>query len=190
MRGVRTHSVTASSLLIICYVSLLETASVGLRSENPARDAAGSWQRSPPSRMERSVNAVLTTEPAIRDHSPRRSRPPMPTALDAFIWDRRRRSCSFDGRRSADLPPGGEIVRTRNNSTKSNMYGFHETTSWPGRAFPRIVAQITPHFVPPIFTVPQGRIRDGRRRTTTPVSSAHVPTLRKRSGSRHPNDPS
>jgi proteasome accessory factor A len=99
------------------------------------------------------VNAVLTNGARYYvDHAhPEISTPECRDAFEVLVWDRAAEEILIESMRAAErtLPPGAELVVYKNNSDgKGNSYGCHENYLMDRLVpFPRIVSQITPHFV-------------------------------------------
>ncbi|MGD9793220.1 MAG: depupylase/deamidase Dop [Acidimicrobiia bacterium] len=157
LRGADDNNpVSASSLLINAYVARL-AGRIGwdFEDENPAKDAREAWLDVvfPPEVETHLVNAVLTNGARYYvDHAhPEISTPECLDAYEVVTWDRGSEEILLQSMAAAQqtLPAGAEIVVYKNNSDgKGNSYGCHENYLMDRAIpFPRIVQQITPHFV-------------------------------------------
>jgi len=158
------NPISASSILINAYVGEVARqvrasgrAAVGwdFEDESPGRDARGFARDGsmPPEVETHLVNAVLTNGARYYvDHAhPEYSTPECADPLEVVRWDKAgerilQRSMEAAGRA---LPAGQSIVVYKNNSDrKGNSYGCHENYLMDRMVpFPRIVAQVMPHFV-------------------------------------------
>ncbi len=160
------NPVTASSLLINAYLHAQRRINWDFIHERPGSDARGFAVDDllEPEIETQLVNAVLTNGARYYvDHAhPEISTPECLTALEALVFDRAaeeivRASMAAAGRA---LPEGAEILCHKNNSDgKGNSYGCHENYLMAREVpFPRIVAQITPHFVTRQVIVGAGKV--------------------------------
>jgi len=160
------NPVTASSMLINAYLAAQRRIDWDFVHERPGSDARGFSVDDllAPEVETQLVNAVLTNGARYYvDHAhPEISTPECLTAFDALVFDRAAEEIVQASMAAAArlLPEGAEILCHKNNSDgKGNSYGCHENYLVAREVpFPRIVAQITPHFVTRQVVVGAGKV--------------------------------
>jgi len=150
------NPISASSVLINAYVAdVARKVGWDFEDESPGRDARGFAKDGsmPPEIETHLVNAVLTNGARYYvDHAhPEYSSPECADPLEVVRWDKAGEQILVRSMEAAArmLPPGQSIVVYKNNSDrKGNSYGCHENYLMDRMVpFPRIVAQVMPHFV-------------------------------------------